>query len=238
MQKPILIILPGWGGTKRSWKEFIEYASKDMQVHCLELPCFGDEPCPKEVWGIEEYAQYVRDRIVQIANGEKVALLGHSFGGQVAAVVAAKNPELLSHLILSGASIYRSPRSVKRTAFGICAKVGKILFALPGLRKGRKIAQKILYKVADSPDYLQTSGIERKIFQRITRQDVSEYLPRIQAKTLVVWGEKDVYVPLKHGKMVAENISGSALEIFPQGRHGLHLCCKEELAKVIQDFSN
>ena len=38
-----LVILPGWGGNKETWKEFASLASKDFEVQIIDLPCFGDE---------------------------------------------------------------------------------------------------------------------------------------------------------------------------------------------------
>lgn len=61
-----LIILPGWGGTKETWNNFIKIASQKYEVICLNLPCFGDAPCPNEVWGVEEYAKFVKNKIQEL----------------------------------------------------------------------------------------------------------------------------------------------------------------------------
>ena len=113
-----LLIIPGWGGTRETWQKFVDLAKNDFQVICLELPCFGKEPCPKEVWGVEDYAKFVSQKIKNL-NLIKPVLLGHSFGGQIAAYLAATSPQLISRLILSGAAAIRPKRNFKRIAFGI-----------------------------------------------------------------------------------------------------------------------
>ena len=35
-------------------------AQRDFNVVCIDLPCFGTEPCPTSVWGVEEYSNLVR----------------------------------------------------------------------------------------------------------------------------------------------------------------------------------
>lgn len=230
-----LLIIPGWGGTIQSWQKFSDLAKNDFQVICLELPCFGAEPCPDEVWGVEDYAKFIAKKIKDL-NLIKPVLLGHSFGGQVAAYLGAHEPQLISRLILSGAAAIRPERSFKRTVFGAIAKVGKIFFSLPLINKFSAPAQKLLYKLAGSPDYGTTSGVQREIFKKITRQDLTEKLKDINIPTLIIWGTLDSYVGLKIGKKIASLIPNSRLEIIEGGKHGLHLQMPEKLYSIVKNF--
>lgn len=240
MSKPTLVILPGWGGTRQTWADFIALAEPDFAVHCVELPCFGAEPEPPAVWGVEEYANFVKVKISQIKSktsvNQRLVILGHSFGGQVAVQLVGTNPGICDTLILSGAAIFRQKKSFKRLLFWPIAKVGKLLFSLPGLRQLASLARRALYKAADSPDYLATSGIQRQIFQRVTTQDVSALLPRISVPTLVIAGEKDSYVSAASSRRVANAISHSRFVLVPHGRHGLHRDNLENFLRIIISF--
>ncbi|MEI6597079.1 MAG: alpha/beta hydrolase [bacterium] len=235
--KSQLLILPGWGGTKKSWQNFVNLAKQDFEIICLELPCFGDEPCPKEIWGVEDYAKFICQKIKDL-NLIKPILLGHSFGGQVAACVAATSPQLISRLILSGASAIRPKFNFKRAVFGLAAKIGKIFFNLPLIKNLSAPAKKFLYRLADSPDYEETSGIKREIFKKIIREDLTEELKNITTPTLIIWGTLDSYVPLATGKKIAALIPGSHLEIIAGGKHGLHLQMPEKLYSIVKNFIN
>ena len=230
-----LLILPGWGGTVESWQNFINLAKNDFQVICLELPCFGAQPCPKETWGVEEYARFVSQKIKDL-NLIKPVLLGHSFAGQVAAYLAASQPQLISRLILSGASALRPEQNFKRFIFGWLSKIGKVFFSLPLVKNLKAPAQKFLYKLAGSPDYGATSGLQREIFKKIIRQDLTEQLKKIKIPTLVVWGALDSYASLSNGKKIAALIPNARLEIIPGGKHGLHLQMPEKLYSIIKNF--
>ena len=232
--KQNLVIIPGWGGTKKSWKEFAEKAQNDFEVRCLELPCFGDAPCPQSVWGVDEYAEYVAK---EIADLEKPIILGHSFGGQIAVNLVARKNDVCSKLILSGAAVIRNENKFRQVWFLILAKIGKIIFSLPILNKTENFAKKILYKAADSPDYNKTQGIKREIFQKITRQSQKEKLQDIKVPTLVVWGSRDSYVPLKEGKIIAASIVGARLEIIKGAKHGLHINNIDELLRLVKNFA-
>lgn len=233
--KHTLVILPGWGGSQETWRDFVALASKKYDVVCMDLPCFGTQPCPKTVWGVEHYAEFVKRKIEKL-NRQHVTVLGHSFGGQVATVLVAKNPNICERLILSGAAVYRKNRYVRRAAFGFLAKLGTIIFMMPVLKKYSVQAKKLLYKGADSPDYSETDGIKRDIFRKVIRQDVSSHLPQISVPALVVWGKHDSYVPVSLGRKIAENVPNATFQLLEDGTHGLHLKTKEEFYQVVDSF--
>ncbi len=239
MKEKTLIIIPGWGGSTETWQKFVDQArSFFTQVVCLDLPCFGHTPCPSEVWGVEEYADFVAKEVVKIQqqSDNQIVLLGHSFGGQVATQLIADKPEICDILILSGAAVYRRNRGVREIIFSAVAKSGKIILSLPILHHLQSRAKKLLYRVADSPDYNDTKGTKRSIFQKVIRQDVSHLLNKISKPTLVMWGESDSYVPLHLGQKIAQTIPHSSLVVIPKAGHGIHQSHSAEMLTLIQDF--
>jgi len=233
--KQQLIIIPGWGGNRKTWQNFIDLAKDDFEVFFMDMPCFGDLPCPDKVWGVEEYAFFIKKKVEDL-NLHKPILLGHSFGGQVAANLAAANPDLFSRLVLSGAAILRPSYTLKRIIFKMIATTGKMIFRLPILRPVEKIAKRVLYKAADSPDYEETTGVKREIFKKIIRQSQAHLLPQIKIPSLVVWGSEDSYVSLSQGKIIATKIPNAVLEVVAGGKHGLHIQQPENLLSIILKF--
>src|SRR3989339_1765627 len=180
-QKTKLFIIPGWNGSRQTWSDFVSLAENDFEVEVIELPCFGDEPCPSSIWGVEEYSQFVKDKIISLKQvNQETILLGHSFGGQIATYLTANEPNIVDKLILSGAAVYRRPESIRNKIFKFIAKSGKIVFSLPGLNKLAGFMRKLLYKSAGTGDYNKTDGIKRDIFLKVTKQDVSDFLPAIK----------------------------------------------------------
>ncbi len=237
MNKNTLIILPGWGGSHETWADFVALAKPHFQdVIVIDLPCFGDEPCPTEVWGVEEYSSFVREKLVEF-EGKKVILLGHSFGGAVATHLVANNPELVDKLILSGAAVYRPNNYLKRGVFGILAKLGTLVVSLVPSKTMQTKLKKILYRVASSPDYDKTDGIQRDIFKKIIRQDMGQELTKIQVPTRIVHGTHDRYVPMSSGRKIAKNIVDVSLVEVSNGTHGLHIHKKKELLDAIVSYA-
>lgn len=239
--RPTLIIVPGWAGSHETWQDFMMRAGSNFIVHCIDLPCFGGVPCPSEVWGVEEYAAYVEHEVRKIAEQspqlhEKPILLGHSFGGQVSLKVVSDHPELFSALVLSAPAIIRPFRPLSRAFFFVIAKTGKFLFRLPVIEKASVWAKKVLYRAASSPDYTNTSEIQRDIFKKIIRQDLQYLLSKITLPTLVMWGTRDSYLPVRDAKKISNQIRGAQIRIFPGGRHGLHIQFPREMLETIVAF--
>lgn len=232
-----LVILPGWGGSHETWHDFVKLAGKHFNnVKVIDLPCFGACPCPQTIWGVEEYAEYAYAEIEKL-HLENLVLFGHSFGGQVAVKFVSEYPEIAQKLILSGPAVFRPSFSWRRFFLELLAKFGKKLFALPLVEKGSVFAKKFLYnKIIRSRDYVDSAGVKQEIFKKIIRQDLSHLLPKIEIPTLILWGEKDNYVPLNDGKKMLKIMPNSRLHIFKKGGHGLHIHNQEEMILIIQHF--
>ena len=240
MKNKTLVIVPGWGGSHETWEKFMIAVQPYFEnVVCIDLPCFGGNACPKTVWGVEQYAEYIKRKIENIKKQNptnKIILMGHSFGGQVSAFAVAHNQNLCDAFILNAGAVFRPSRLLRRTFFWFVAKTGKILFKLPFLEKFSVFAKKILYKTADSPDYANSSGIQTEIYKKIIRQDLTDELPKIKIPTLIVWGTLDKYLPVADALKAQKLIKNSKLEIIQWGTHGLHLTKITELLQIVKNF--
>lgn len=235
--KKILVIVPGWGGTKETWQKFIDIAVAKYKVVCLELPCFGNEPCPNEVWGVEKYAQFLKKKLSNLdSNGLEIVLLGHSFGGVVATHLVANSPEVCSKLVISGAPIIRKKRGISKTIIWGASKLGKFIFRLPFIEKFDIYVKKVFYRVINS-DYNESSGIQKEIFKKIISEDQTHLLSKIKMVTMVIFGDKDTYVDPRDGKKIADLIPNAKLNIIKGGKHGLHMQQPEKLLEIITEFT-
>ncbi|MEK7644588.1 MAG: alpha/beta hydrolase [Patescibacteria group bacterium] len=237
-EKLLLVIVPGWGGTRETWSEFIGLAEKYFAISCVELPCFGEEPCPTEVWGVAEYASFLKNKLLSLGvSGADMILLGHSFGGVVATRLVADNPNICSRLILSGPPIIRKKKGISKAIFWGAAKIGKIIFRVPFIEKFDVYARKVFYAAIKS-DYNQSSGIQKEIFKKIISEDQTGILSGINIPTLVIFGDKDTYVDPRDGEKIASLIPNAELRLIAGGRHGLHMQQPENLLRIISEFKN
>tara|TARA_B100000700_G_C14936626_1_gene804649 strand:+ start:464 stop:1189 length:726 start_codon:yes stop_codon:yes gene_type:complete len=235
-ENSVLVILPGWGGSSETWRGFVDFLGShipDLDVKVFELPCFGETSCPTEVWGVREYAKFVKHKLAHL-NYDRIILLGHSFGGQVATYLVAHHPEVCERLVLSGAAVYRPKRKFRRTVFWVVAQCVRVFLKIPLLKHRKKRIKKNLYRIIGSLDYQESAGVKREIYKKVIREDVSELLGRIMVHTDVVWGAKDKHTPLRYGKKIVAEIPNAQLHVIKDGTHGLHRHKKKAFLGILE----
>ncbi|MHB1969603.1 MAG: alpha/beta fold hydrolase, partial [Acidimicrobiales bacterium] len=89
-----------------------ELAHRGVRSIALDLPGFGASAPPARAGGARAYAELVAPSLETALDGP-VVLVGHSFGGTVATVIAARRPELVRALVLSGAPVLRTPSAAR-----------------------------------------------------------------------------------------------------------------------------
>lgn len=243
-----LLILHGWGSSAERWQEVKELLEKKgIEILTLDLPGFGKEPPPKEIWRACDYEKWVLDFIEKkgwpcskaslAQDKQKFNLLGHSFGGGVAAMIAADCPEKIEKLILCAPAIIRKKKKgMKALIFYNLSKAGKKVFSLPVLKSFFPLAQRAIYRLCDSNDYYLASGIMKEIFKKVHSESLEEILSKIETKTLILWGKEDDAIPVFDIYKIKDGIENSKLEIFSGTGHNLHREMPKKLANEISKF--
>lgn len=239
-QTPILI-LHGWGSSEKNWRFVREYLeAKGYKVYVPDLPGFGSNAALEKVWLAEDYAEWVKLWTEQ-QNISKFYLAGHSFGGGVAAIFAAKYPEKVKRLILIAAAISRQ-KTFRQRFFRIISKIGNFIFTLPVLAFVRPQAQRVLHKVSGSRDYrkvvLQNNPFLAETFKNAINHDLMKYLSAVSMPTLLVWGDKDRMTPFEQTKIIAKALPNHRLVVLKGRGHPLNFEAPKELADAIINFLN
>jgi len=235
----IILILHGWGKGSEAWGQVGELLAKnDFQVIIPDLPGFGKTDEPKKPWTIADYAEFIKEFIAQLGI-DKCNIIGHSFGGGIAAVFASQNPQKVGKLILCNGAIIRKKRlSLRQKMARGLSKAGKSVFTLPLSGGLLHLAQKFVYKIAGAHDYQLASPLMKKTFQNIIGQDLCDYASQIQLPTLIIWGENDKSTPLRDARELNKIIAGSKLEVIKNCGHNPHKTNTKELVDIINLFLN
>lgn len=236
-----LIILHGWQSSKEKWqkiKELLE--SPGLKVVALDLPGFKPENQLSRPWNLDDYVAWLENEL----NGysEPVYLLGHSFGGRIAIKLSAKNPAKLKGLILVAAAGLKKKKTIRDRILLKIVKLAKKL-GVPEQSSDRQglwqLFRKIFYRyILRRTDYFAANPIQKKIMKSALEENLTGLLSAITIDTLIVWGKKDTFTPIKDAYSMNQAIKNSQLEVLPQNGHSLHLQCPEVLAQKIKSFVN
>jgi pimeloyl-ACP methyl ester carboxylesterase len=154
----------------------------------LDLPGFGVSPTPPHSGGARYYANLLETTIRAVAN-EPVILVGHSFGGRVATVLASEYPELVRSLILTGVPLLRTTtRSRSPLAF-------RSLRWLNAHRLLSEARMELARQRYGSRDYRRASGVMREVLVASVNESYEAELSSLKVPVHFVWGDRDDETP-------------------------------------------
>lgn len=211
-----VILMHGWGCNFTTVRSIASILEPGMHVYNLDLPGHGSSPEPDSVWGVGEYTDMVEDFIDTLHLKDPV-LIGHSFGGRIAIMLASRRP--LTKIMLVDAAGIKPKRPLKYYIKVYSFKAArKLLPVVMGKKRGEKILDAWRAK-AGSADYRQSSPMMRSIMSKAINQDLTPLLHDIKASTLLVWGAKDTATPLRDAKIMEKNIPDAGLVVFKEAGH-------------------
>lgn len=228
-----IVILHGWGSSSQKWQKVKEIlANRGFNVITPDLPGFGkSSPLPKP-WNVNDYAEWLSN-FCEKKNLSQIFLLGHSFGGRIAVKFSVKYPDKISGLILSGAPAIRDEVNIKYITGKALAKFSSRFSFIPFYQSFRKLFYRYFL---GKTDYLKVEGMMKETFKLIVAEDLSSFLPEIKMKTLILWGDKDEFVPVKVAHLVKDRVLNSKLIVFPGIGHNLNREMPEKLSETLIDF--
>jgi abhydrolase domain-containing protein 6 len=108
--KPIIVLVHGFTGSKENWLPLMREMSADYRLIAPDLPGWGDsERLKAGDYGashqVERLAEFLRALpTIAGADAPPALLVGHSMGGQIVGLLAARHPELVDRIVLMSAS--------------------------------------------------------------------------------------------------------------------------------------
>jgi len=227
---PVQVVwLHGWA---RRGDDFVLAASalaeRGVASVTLDLPGFGASPLPDVAGGARHYAALIAPALREISS-EPLVLVGHSFGGRVAVVVASTHPEVVRALVLSGVPLLRlSPPSTPHFGY----RTVRWLYAKGLVSEQRMEAARQKY---GSSDYRRAQGVMREVLVANVNESYEDELANVVAPVAFVWGENDTVAPLDVATRAATLLKGDhTVHVVAGVGHLLPLEAPEDLVSAVE----
>ncbi len=234
-----VLLLHGWGCTTEHFRPIISDMQESYRLTVIDFPGHGKSGRPPEPWGVGDYAKCVED-VLQQLKIEKCSLIAHSFGGRVSLHLATHHPEMIDKMVLTGCAGLKKPQTEEQKkrseAFQKKKKQLQNLQKLPLVGKMAEKAMEKLRRQYGSADYNALDEEMRKTFVKVIGEDLSPLLSKIQASTLLVWGEKDQDTPLWMGQKMEQEIRDAGLVVFENDDHFAYLRQWPRFVKIVRTF--
>lgn len=199
---PVVVLLHGFGGDLTTWMFNMGELAAEYRTVAIDLPGHGASSVIRGGDVLEGTVAAVLGVIAE-AGAERVHLVGHSYGGGVAAAVATRLGEKLASVsLIAPIGLSESMSGDFLTDFIAADR--------------RRPLQKVLERLVADPEKITSDMVEGTLnFKRLEevpealgriasviadgdRQlfDISEDLARLSCPVLLIWGSQDQIVPL------------------------------------------
>ena len=215
---------------------FLDLVGRDAEIIAPSLPGFGNSRRPSDFDTMYDLVQLVR-AVLDALPYEKVALLGLSFGGWLAAEAAVACSHKLAKLILV------DPVGIKlggRESRDIL----DVFNAHPD-----EVRQASWHSPNKAPDYDRMSDDELVIHARnwdalclygwhpyMYNPQLKHWLWRIRVPTLVLWGSSDRIVTPEYGRAYAGLIPDARFELIEEAGHHPEIEQPQRFAERVATF--
>jgi pimeloyl-ACP methyl ester carboxylesterase len=249
-----IVLIHGIPTSSFLWRDMIEELSPHGRVIALDLPGFGFSDPPHDGdYGISNYA-HLLERFLEALSIEQATLVCHDLGGPITLTYALRHPDKYDRLIILDTFLHRdlppwplSMRMAKIWPIGeIFMWLGGKSIIRTGLEEGvidkSRISDGVVkrYYMSDgNPDKLNRSMLGTlRIDYMEDLEFIEKNLKTIQKPTLILWGEKDIYLPISLGNRIHKDITGSQMERIPNCGHYIPEDQPELATKIIVAFLN
>jgi pimeloyl-ACP methyl ester carboxylesterase len=234
---PPVVFVHGLSGSWQNWLEQLPEFARTHRVVAMDLPGFGASPMPRERITISGYGRWL-DALLEELGVAGAAIVGNSMGGFVGAETAIKFPHRVERLVLvaaAGLSVEHQRSDGLLRLLEVTENVSQLLAArlfskADGLISRPRGRRALLWFVAAHPEQIpaalareQLRGANKPGFvpalDALTSYPIRDRLGDVRCPTLLVWGPKDVLVPVGDAYEFDRLIPDSRLVVYEDTGH-------------------
>ena len=244
---PAILLLHGFGASLQAWDDWAPALEKNLRVLRIDIPGFGlSGPAVNQDYS--DAADVARVIAVMDQLGvQQVIVAGHSMGGRIAWNLAAAHPERVSKLVLISPDGFPDPNAKSDKTYEVPALLGLLPYSLPqwALRMGG-VAPAFADDSQLTPQMMQryhdmmlAPGVRTALLERMRQTRNSDPVSRLQsikAPTLLLWGEKDAFIPVSNAQDYLKAMPQARLVTLPGVGHVLHEEAPLASVQAVLDF--
>ena len=222
---PPLLLLHGTASSLHTWDGWVRELSDTRRTIRVDLAGFGlTGPAPDGDYRVERQARLVLALLDRLGVA-RTDIAGNSLGGRVALTLALAHPERVRKLVLldaAGVAEIPPPRLFQMARNPVVKRV--LLHVTPKFFV-RQNLEEVYGDPAKVTDDLVTryhamalrAGTRAALVARLNGPRdplLVDRLGELHLPVLILWGEKDRWIPLAQGQALARGIAGAELRVY------------------------
>jgi pimeloyl-ACP methyl ester carboxylesterase len=229
-----LIFLHGSMGTSQVWKPYVPILSNDFKIILPDIRGHGKTENP----GKKIDLHLMADDIVALIDSlklDKPFLCGWSGGGDIGLDIAMRYPNSVSRLIVGGITL-----RVTETALASLKAMG---LEGPGQINFEQ-AEKAIPQLTNQwkKDHIQSPLHWKELLTRVSFEMINPTLPanedlkQITLPTLIIWGDRDQFLPVEDAVELYRLIPNAQLAVVPNADHFVTRTKVRLFAELVKEF--
>ncbi len=244
---PAILLLHGFGASLQAWDDWAPALEKKLRVLRTDIPGFGlSGPAVNQDYSDAADVARVIALLDQLGV-QQVIIAGHSMGGRIAWNLTAAHPERVSKLVLLSPDGFPDPNAKSDKTYEVPALLWLLPYSLPkwALRMGG-VAPAFADDSQLTPQMMQryhdmmlAPGVRTALLERMRQTRNSDPVVRLQsinAPTLLLWGEKDAFIPVGNAQDYLKAMPQAKLVTLPGVGHVLHEEAPQASVQAVLDF--
>lgn len=254
-----LLFIHGLAGYLPLWKHQIDGLKSHYRCVAVDLPGNGLSSNGDFPYTMFFFAETIA-RFIEKEQLKNVVLVGHSMGGHVSMVLSLRYPHLVQKLVLVAPSGIEAFGQSERMVIENLMAIGQYFSSHANYIESS--IKQSFYRKTDETDTIISDIKKLSKAQTIIKwnkminacinsmlnEQIADFLPGITQPTLLIFGEKDEFIPnklvhpmetVKHLAMEGCNkIKDSKLELIPFAGHFVHIEKFDTVNTFIMQFAN
>lgn len=231
---PLVVLVHGLNESADSWYPFIPVLAQHLHVLSFDLPGFGQSSKANKFYSPDNYVRFIRYLLRQYPP-QKIRLVGHSLGANIALRYAATYPQQVDRLMLVDAAgiLHRLTFSRYLAHYGIKdlpnmypeqrqdlqSLANGILGTLTQYARLDDLGESLILNDPTLREDLLGGYPPAIAIHAMMMTEFKNILDNFRVPTLIVWGGHDRVTPVRTAKMLAANFENAGLVIIAQAGH-------------------
>ena len=222
-----------------SWDPFLDTLAQHYHVYSPAQPGVSESEGLEHLDDLWDLVLFYEELMVELGL-DRTNVVGHSYGGMVAAELAAHRPDLVTRLVLVdslGLWLDENPiadffiltpsEQAKALWYDSESEIAKSTSASPDDPEAKKEAD-----LARA----QTLASVGKFIWPIPDRGLTKRIHRITMPTLLLWGDSDQIVPVAYGLAFQELLADPTLKLIENSGHLPQLERPDEFSDAVRTF--
>ncbi len=244
---PAILLLHGFGASLQAWDDWTPALEKNLRVLRIDIPGFGlSGPAVNQDYSDAADVARVIALLDQLGV-QQVIIAGHSMGGRIAWNLAAAHPERVSKLVLLAPDGFPDPNAKSDKTYEVPALLGLLPYSLPqwalrmggvapAFADGSQLTPQMMQRYHDM---MLAPGVRTALLERMRQTRNSDPVSRLQSikvPTLLLWGEKDAFIPVSNAQDYLKAMPQAKLVTLPGVGHVLHEEAPQVSVQLVTEF--